>query len=241
MSWQCITDFSGSYGLPLSLFLVGLFGGFSHCSFMCAPFVLAQSQNSEARLSRVKGVLLLPYHLGRMTTYVVLAVLLNGVINLAFLFSDMRLVIAAPLLLLAATIFLVTAFPSLSSVFPWVLRFQITKPMKFINVGVNKLMKSSGVMQRYGLGVLLGFMPCGMVVSALMASATAVHPGSSALAMVAFSLGTMPALILVALGGRGLAYKYPHLSEKLSRGAMVLSAAWLCVLAGQMIFLKGQY
>lgn len=232
MLGQCITDFSGSYGLPLSLFLAGLFGGFTHCAFMCAPFVLAQNGN----IKRIGGVLLLPYHLGRMTTYTMLAILLNSLINLAFLFSGTRTIITAPLLLLAAVIFLVTAFPSLSSVFPWVVRLQAIKPFKFINTGTRKLLKSKGPFQQYGLGVLLGFMPCGMVISALMASASATHPASAALAMAAFSVGTMPALILVALGGKSLTYKYPNLSKTLSRGVMIFSAAWLCLLAGQMIF-----
>ena len=64
-------------GVLLSLFLAGLTGGFSHCVGMCAPFVMAQVTSNMAqvpakemhRLTRLKGAALIPYHLGRMTTY----------------------------------------------------------------------------------------------------------------------------------------------------------------------------
>jgi len=60
-----------------ALFAAGLVGGVGHCAGMCGPFVLAQA---EARLAavpaarlgefhRVAGAALLPYHLGRLTTY----------------------------------------------------------------------------------------------------------------------------------------------------------------------------
>jgi sulfite exporter TauE/SafE len=63
--------------LVFSLFSLGFFGGFSHCSFMCGPFVLAQTQNRLEKIplenfsnfSRLNNSALLPYHLGRITTY----------------------------------------------------------------------------------------------------------------------------------------------------------------------------
>jgi sulfite exporter TauE/SafE len=64
-------------GLSGALALVGLIGGALHCAPMCGPFVLAQSVGTRkggpgARLSEVA---LLPYHLGRLTTYAALGAL----------------------------------------------------------------------------------------------------------------------------------------------------------------------
>ncbi|MGH1402622.1 MAG: sulfite exporter TauE/SafE family protein [Alphaproteobacteria bacterium] len=244
---QCAHQFTTSYGLPTSLFLAGLVGGLSHCAWMCGPFVLAQvgaykhgegekSAESQAVFHRLKSTALLPYHLGRMTTYVVLAILVSSVINLAFVFSDSKSFISAPLLVLAAVIFLVTAFPKMARIFPWVSFFQRAVPFRWISKNVAVLMERSSVFSRYLLGVLLGFMPCGLVVSALMASATAPDVFQSALAMTAFSAGTVPSLLCVALGGRALMHKYPKMGLYISRGGMIVSSVWLFVLAGIMVF-----
>ncbi len=231
---QCIQDFSTSYGLPFSLFLAGLMSGFTHCIGMCSPFVMAQTKN-HVSLGRLRSVLLLPYHMGRMTTYVVLAVLVNSIINLAFVFSDMKALIAVPMLVLAAVIFLVSAFPRLTSLFPWAADIKVGVPYRYIAKASEKLMSAQGVFGRYMLGILLGFMPCGVVVSALLASASAQGALQAGFAMAAFAVGTMPALILVSVGGSALTYKYPVLTSRATQGAMVLSSLWLLTLAGTLI------
>lgn len=229
---ECAHNFSTSYGLPLSLLLAGLVGGFTHCAGMCSPFVLAQT----GQVKKLRGALLLPYHLGRMTTYVALAVLVNGFINMAFLFSDLKVMISAPLLMLAGLIFMVTAFPSLGQVFPWVTRLQISLPYRFFANLTQSLSHNPGILKRYGMGVLLGFMPCGLVLAALMAVASAPTPMHAAMAMMGFTVGTMPALILVGLGGQALRYKFPYLSARLKQGALMISGFWLFLMAGLMFF-----
>lgn len=233
---NCISEFTTSYGLPVSLFLAGLVGGFTHCAGMCSPFVLSQvKEGHNVRMARLRGALLLPYHAGRMVTYVLLALVFSTFLNLAFLFSDTRALITAPLLMLAGLLFLISAFPGLGQVFPWAIKFQITKPFAFVSGAASGLMQSTGLFKRFLLGVLLGFMPCGLVISALMAASTAPTPVYAALSMMAFTLGTMPALVLVGFGGAGLKQKYPKISLRFSQGAMTISALWLFVLAGNMI------
>jgi uncharacterized protein len=67
----------GSGGLLLGLFLAGVAGSTMHCVPMCGGFVLGQVADGMARLpstrlcewQRVRRGALLPYHLGRLTTY----------------------------------------------------------------------------------------------------------------------------------------------------------------------------
>lgn len=232
---QCVHDFSISYGLVFSLFLAGLVGGFTHCAGMCSPFILAQV-NSEPSLQKVPSSLLLPYHFGRMTTYVLLGVLVHSVINVAFVFSGMRALITAPILMLAGVLFIVSAFPQALNIFPWVAKVRIQTPYKLIEKLSSNLMGGTGVINRYGLGILLGFMPCGLVVSALLATSTASSVGQAALAMTSFAVGTMPALVLIGLGGRALTSRYPNASARLSKSATVISGLWLFALACMMFF-----
>lgn len=232
---QCIHDIAVSHGLIISLFLAGLVGGGTHCVGMCSPFVLAQVDGS-VKIGKIGSALLLPYHFGRMTTYVLLAVLVSSVVNLAFVFSGLKSLIAAPLLMLAGVIFLVSAFPRLSNVFPWVARIRVSIPYVFVARLSSKLMNNPGTIKRYFLGVLLGFMPCGLVVSALLASSTAGSTLESAVAMGAFTVGTMPALILVAFGGHKFKQIYPNAAVIVNQVAMMISGLWLFALAGITFF-----
>ena len=229
---HCVTEFGSQYGLFISLFLAGLVGGATHCVAMCAPFVLAQSGQVE-RLGRA---LLLPYHFGRMTTYVFLGILVNAVIGIALVNSEVKVLISVPLLFTAAVMFFVSAFPRLSKLFPWSMRISLSLPWNFFS----KISSFSGnnisILKRYVLGLMLGFMPCGLVVAALMVSATAPTPAHAAVGMGVFTIGTMPALIGIALGGKILGRRFPRVEEKFRNMAMAASAVWLCFVAANMVF-----
>lgn len=83
---------------------------------------------------------------------------------------------------------------------------------------------------------MLGFIPCGLVVSAVLAASAAPSLPHTVLAMAAFALGTMPSLMLLAFGGQALRIRYPLAAKRLSQVAMSVSGLWLFALAGQMIF-----
>jgi sulfite exporter TauE/SafE len=217
-------------GLGEALFLGGLVGGFTHCAGMCSPFVLAQTGS----IRKLSSIMLLPYHAGRMTTYVTLAVLTNTVVNLAFVASPLKALIAAPMLMLAGVIFLVSAFPKLSVIFPWAVNLKISLPYNWIIRGSKNLLINPGILKRYVLGVLLGFMPCGLVLSALLAAATADHAWQAGLSMAAFASGTALALILVAAGGNTLKTLFPRASNYAFRGVMVFNGLWL-IMAGFLL------
>jgi sulfite exporter TauE/SafE len=56
-------------------------------------------------------------------------------------------------------------------------------------------------------GVANGFLPCGLVYSALSIPVALARPIPGALAMLAFGAGTLPALTAAALGLRGIAMR----------------------------------
>lgn len=232
---QCLNNFSNDYGLPFSLFLGGLVGGFTHCAGMCSPFVLTQMQNDESKRNIFKA-LVLPYHLGRITTYVVLAVLVSGFINMAFLYSDLKILITAPLLMMAGVIFLVTALPQMVAVFPWISRMHLSLPYGMVSKAFKYLGGDHNPFARYGMGIIMGFMPCGLVVAALMASAGAQTPIHAALSMGAFAIGTVPALFLVGLGSQALTKRFPQAQSYMKQTALIVSGLWLFILAGILVF-----
>ncbi|MEK7801257.1 MAG: sulfite exporter TauE/SafE family protein [Pseudomonadota bacterium] len=234
---SCFHAINPEQGLFFSLFLAGLVGGFTHCVTMCGPFVLAQTEHKGCfQYKKLKDYALLPYHLGRMTTYVMIAVLFNTLFNIAFLSMPIKSFIEAPILFLTGVIFLVSAFPRFASLVPWVAKIRLPLPSHFFESSIRPLLSAPTAPRQYLLGLALGLMPCGLVFAALMAASMASTPLYAGLAMSGFALGTMPALLLLASGGQVLRQKFPKAFSNMQGGMMLLSGIWLCILAGQMIF-----
>lgn len=241
MLGQCLEIISTDTGLISSLFLVGLFGGVTHCSMMCGPFVLAQTQAQDhpsdkgSVLQKVVGSSLWHYHLGRMTTYIGLAALTSSIINIAFIASELRSLITAIMLGLAGFFFLISALRGLSDIFPWAAQMRIPYISQMALRLAGDIRHRDTNWQNYIMGVLLGFMPCAMVFSALMAVSSTGNILTAVVAMGAFTLGTIPALWGVAFVGKQTSAINPQLKQYFSQGAMVLSALMLFILAGKSL------
>jgi sulfite exporter TauE/SafE len=137
--------------------------------------------------ARLRSGLLLPYHAGRITTYAALGAAAGALGSLA-----LPAFLPAALMALAGALFLMLA---LGRAWPGLRLLPGSG-----GGGVAALAGPAGRLGGLPLGLALGFLPCGMVYAAL-AAAAALGPLLGAVAMVAFGLGTMPALIVVAVLG----------------------------------------
>jgi uncharacterized protein len=230
--------------LLVSLFLAGLLGSASHCVGMCGPFVLAQTVARlegvpAARMTefhRLTGAALVPYHVGRATTYVALgiaaAALAAGMVRI----TGLRWLSAA-LLVAAALFFLGYALSALGVRLRgrrtggvaddvWARTFgRITRPLFHRPVGV----------RGYLLGGALGFLPCGLLYGALAASAASGQPVAGGLGMLAFALGTVPALLAVGLAGHVAGARFRSTALRVAPALMLVNAAALSYLAWRTI------
>lgn len=233
-------------GLLTSLFLAGLIGSASHCVGMCGPFVLAQT---VARLEavpvaqmrewhRLTGAALIPYHAGRMTTYVLLGALASAFLGQVQVFSGLHWLSAA-LLAIAAVLF---AGYALQRLWPALLPRRARPPVvgdgkaspllgRRLNRLVQPLFARPIGWRGYGLGVVLGFLPCGLLWAALAAASAAGDPLTGALAMAAFTAGTLPALLMVALAGHVAGDRFRSAAYRLAPILMLVNAAALSYLA----------
>jgi hypothetical protein len=204
---QCHVVLDGDGGLLGSLALAGLIGGVSHCAGMCGPFVLSQV---AARLEsmpvqqmrewhRLTGAAVMPYHLGRATTYAAMGGLgaaLAGTINQA---TGLHWLSAA--LLLAAALFMAgLALPRLKR-----LLSGQTVAAGFASRALEDLARplfgQPTGWRGFALGLLLGFIPCGLLYGALAAASASGDPLVGMLGMLAFAAGTWPSLFAVGLIG----------------------------------------
>lgn len=200
-------------GLPASLLVLGLVGGVSHCAVMCGPFVLAQTgrrlsaqpltvapQNRVSwQLQRIAGMALIPYHAGRAAVYTALGgVAAAAVGGLGPTLGQGQLPGYA--LLVAALVFLgQAAAPWLPPARGWLTGMTTGGKLGRALTGLlSPLFARPTALGGFLIGVGLGFLPCGLVYTALIAAGASGSLFSGMLAMASFALGTMPALIAVA-------------------------------------------
>jgi sulfite exporter TauE/SafE len=87
----------------------------------------------------------------------------------------------------------------------------------------------------YALGVALGFIPCGLLYGALAAAAGSGSALAGALAMIAFALGTVPALFAVALAGHVVGERWRGTLGRATAALMLVNAAQLTYLAWRTV------
>jgi len=67
------------------------------------------------------------------------------------------------------------------------------------------LVPVNSIPQAFGLGLIWGWLPCGLVYSVLLLAATTAEPAGGGLVMIAFGLGTMPAMVATGVSASKLA------------------------------------
>lgn len=229
-------------GLLAALFGAGLVGGLTHCAGMCGPFVLSQVTERQKSLPasrmrdfhRLTGAALLPYHLGRATTYMLL-----GAVAAAFAGSLVQLAglrwLSAALLIAAALFFLGYGLKRLG------LRLPLPEVAgagwwgRQVGGVARPLFASPSGIRGYALGVLLGFIPCGLLYGALTVAAASGDPLAGVFAMAAFAAGTAPALVGVGALGSLAAWRWRGAAGRLGPSLMIANSVFLTVLAWRWI------
>jgi sulfite exporter TauE/SafE len=177
----------------LALFIVGLLGA-GHCAGMCGGIVGALSLQSPQGGASV--AVHLAYNLGRITSYG-LAGLLAGALGAAagdLMALQRGLYLFASLMLVALGLYLLGATQTLA----WLERSG-QGVWRRIQPFTARFLPVRGVAQALPLGLLWGWLPCGLVYSALTTALAAGSAGKGALLMLAFGLGTLPNLLLAGL------------------------------------------
>jgi sulfite exporter TauE/SafE len=233
----CRPGAMGGAGVPaplfVSLFVAGLAGSAVHCVGMCGPFVLGQVMAGLDRAPaaygewrRLTGAALAPYHLGRLTTYAGLGAL-AGAATALFASTSVFGWLSGGLLVVAACLMIVQALG---------LAFGGNSPLTGVLTRLAaplSMARSSAA--RYGLGVVLGFLPCGLLYGALAAAGGTGSPTDGALAMAAFALGTMPALIATGWGGLLVRRRLHERGKWIATPLLIGNAALMLLLASQRL------
>ena len=218
----------------LAVFLIGLLGGFSHCIGMCGGFVISYTLKiNENDLTTRPSFLqrLIPhlmYSSGRILTYMLLGEIfgfLGGSLQVIFAIRDFQgfLQLFAGVVMIFMGLDLAGLIPNLApDSFPGINAFKRLIHNLFSKVNRRNV---------FGLGFVLGFIPCGLVYAVGAKAAATGSLVGGMLTMLFFGLGTLPAMVLTGLAA--------HLISAKLRARIYKIAAILVVLLGLLTVLRG--
>lgn len=202
----------------LSVFLVGLLGG-THCVGMCGGIVGALSLQLPERGGQW------PYHLayslGRIASYAAAGVLAGAIGASGLLLGDLlpiqkALYFAANLLLIALGLYLAGI---------WHVVVQLERiggvVWRRLQPYSKKLLPVRTVPQAFGLGMLWGWLPCGLVYSVLITALATGSATNGGILMLAFGLGTLPNVLAMGYFTRQLKLFMQHRGVRLAAGLLV--------------------
>lgn len=202
----------------LSAVLIGWLGGV-HCLGMCGGIVSALTLSAP---QAGRTPILLAYNVGRCLTYVLLGITVGQMGQ----FGTQALGVAPNLLFALANILLIGMGLYLMGI-PWLispLERSGQHLWRRIEPVSRRLFPVNTAPRALGIGLLWGFLPCGLVYSAL---ATAFALGSAAqggLWMAAFAVGTLPNLLMAGWVGAGTLQQLRQSSLRWVAGSLV--AGW---------------
>ena len=191
-------EFTSSF---LVAFIMGLFSSM-HCIGMCGSIIgtLTLSLSPDIRNNKKRLVpFVFNYNFGRITSYTI-AGALAGVIEslltlpLGELHGHRVLQILSAAIMASAGLYIAGWFPRFAYIEKAGTHF-----WKKIEPYGRKLIPVKTRVQAYLFGMVWGWLPCGLVYSALALAAATGDVSKSALAMLAFGLGTLPAVMGVGI------------------------------------------
>jgi sulfite exporter TauE/SafE len=177
-------------------FITGFLGS-AHCFGMCGGISGLFAVNASIASQFPKAI---AYNTGRILSYAFLGVVV-AVLGKTAVDSIPDLV--APVRLASG---LLIVLVGLQLAFGW----RILAPLENAGARLWKriapgLVPVNSIPQAFGLGLIWGWLPCGLVYSVLLLAATTAEPGGGGLVMIAFGLGTMPAMVATGVSASKLA------------------------------------
>lgn len=205
----------------LTLFLLGFFGG-GHCAGMCGGLSSAFALQLPPNLNRFGLIVLLNF--GRISSYVLIGLIVGLLGQAGIALDETRwlqngLYIAANLLLLLLGLYLAGLSHAAVKI------EALGRPVwKRLNPLLNKLLPIRSARACLAVGMLWGWLPCGLVYSASLYALGSGKAVDGALYMLAFALGTLPNLL--AMGVFAVQLKNVLQNKKVRLFAGLTVAAW---------------
>lgn len=180
----------------IAVFFVGLLGGV-HCLGMCGSLVGILT--TQLPSGQTKWPFHLAYSSGRVMSYTLAGAAAGAVGQAGLLLRDV--VPVQHLLFALSSLMLIALGLYLAGLWGVVRRIEMLGGAiwRRIQPLTRGLFPVSTPQRAFGLGLLWGWLPCGLVYSVLITALASGQAGHGALVMLAFGLGTLPNLLAIGL------------------------------------------
>ena len=204
-----------------SAFIIGLLGG-GHCIAMCGGITtMLTSALPHHQKNHLPYVI--TYNIGRIISYTFIGAIAGFSGSLAIKSLGFPVI----LLKMIAGLFLILLGLYIGQWLMWLTKVEIIGKQiwKLVSPFSKKLIPINSLKKSFFLGVLWGWLPCGLVYSTLtwsLASGSALKGG---VIMMFFGLGTLPALLAMSLG-------FQHIKLIIQRTILKKAMALLLIVYG---------
>lgn len=165
-------------------FIFGLISSF-HCIGMCGPIAMMLPVDRSNQAKKVTQII--TYHLGRLFAYSTIGFIF-GLLGKGFLLAGMQQKMSV---FIGIAMILIILIPE-----KVVANYNFSKPIfkviSKIKTTLGSQFKNKSYKSLFTIGLLNGFLPCGMVYVALFGAIAMQSPTFGVLYMVLFGLGTVP-------------------------------------------------
>lgn len=172
-----------------SAFIFGLISSF-HCIGMCGP--IAMMLPVERNNPEKKVIQIMTYHLGRLTAYGIIG-LIFGLLGKGLFLAGIQQKLSV---IIGVLMILVIVIPEKT-----LARYNFSKPVykliSRIKQNLGSHFKNKSFKSLFIIGLLNGFLPCGMVYVALFGAIAMQSASFGVLYMMLFGLGTIPLMTTV--------------------------------------------
>ena len=206
-----------------SAFIFGLISSF-HCIGMCGPIamMLPVDRSNEAK----KITQIITYHIGKLTAYGTLG-LIFGLLGRSFYLAGMQQQLS---IIVGILMILVAVIPE--RVFA---KYNFSKPVYRVITKVKSSLgqqfKNKSYKSLFTIGLLNGFLPCGMVYVALFGAIAMQNVTLGIGYMLLFGLGTIPMMVAVVYASGLISFSF--------RGTIQKAIPLVAVIIGMLFIIRG--
>ncbi|CAD0009393.1 sulfite exporter TauE/SafE family protein [Flavobacterium salmonis] len=206
-----------------SAFILGLISSL-HCVGMCGPIAMMLPVDHQNEAKKVTQII--TYHLGRLTAYATIG-LIFGLLGRGFFLAGLqqKMSIIIGVAMIAAVLIPERIFSKYNFSKP------VYKVISNLKSTLGSQFKNKSYKSLFTIGLLNGFLPCGMVYVALFGAIAMQSAGFGVLYMLLFGLGTIPLMTIVV---------YIHSLLKLPfRNKIQKAIPYVAVVIGVLFILRG--
>ena len=206
-----------------SAFIFGLISSF-HCVGMCGPIamMLPVDRNNEAK----KITQIITYHIGKLTAYGILG-LVFGLLGRSFYLAGMQ----QQLSIIVGVLMIVVALVPEKIFAKYNFSKPIYKVITKVKSSLGQQFKNKSYKSLFTIGLLNGFLPCGMVYVAIFGAIAMQSVSLGVLYMILFGIGTIPMLTAVIYVSNLLSFSF--------RGTLQKMIPVVAVVIGMLFIIRG--